>query len=674
MAANPPPRGARGAPSFDGSEPDELPRYFEDIETIVSNAGLQNDADKIRYAEYYATIKVVRLWRTVPELKRQNPGWNQVKIEITKLYPSLEAGERYSRGDLEELVAAWGRRGIRSRDDLGLYKREFIEQSDYLITNRQMSEVETQQAFIRAFTGELRTILLRKLEIAKPLHKYGAPYDIDDVVTQANLILGGSAFWDESTSSAPRGGTTSTERTTVKKEEVDLSTVMDTLKSFQVQIDSLQRGQVAVPPFRQQQPFSQRPPGCSFCSEVGHYIRQCPRVLEFVQAGKCIRDPQGKVLLPNGNYVNNSLTGRNIMERVENYHRMTSGQPSGPQGFQPHTPSNSVNFVDVPAQQKGEPIIDPIIYTGITNEIEEDEPDIEIERLEVLLSEAKKKSAAAKKAKFETPDKPKPRNAPPAAKPPTPSQSAPQRPDASKTVPTPPQYKYTSAIEDPTIAKNVLDRTLDAPITVSQRELLALAPEVRKQIKDLTTTKKIATNNVNLVGAQQNSDAERAERATLALAEPEENRFTAWETLPLRTMEGIVDDKLPVEFTLDQGASCCLMREDVWKRIGTHLLPDKGTMLETANLGVTRTLGQIPNAKITLGGIDFSVPMQVVSDGPFLILLGRPFFAVSRCETKDYASGEQTVTLTDPADLTSRSMIATGSRTVGKPVLQPDFQ
>lgn len=682
MATRPPRRGARDAPSFDGSKPLELPRFLEDVEMIVDDAGFMDDASKLKYALYYASTEVVELWKTIPEVGARNPDWDTIKKKMKEHYPVLEEGKRYSRGDLEQIAIEWAEKGIRNRDELGEYRRAFTTRYNYLLARNKMSEYEAEHIFLRAFTGDLRTAVLRKLEITQPDHEEGDPYEVEKVVAQANLILGGTAYRNASSTSTPQGGSSTTSASKVKQEDVNLSTIMNTLKSFQVQIDSLARGPSSAPPFRPTQQSNPRPAGCAFCGEIGHYIRQCPRVPDFIQAGKCVRDAQGKILLPNGNFVHSGIPGRNLMERVDNYHRSLGGQNNGQASNDAHIASNSISFFDVSAQPAAEPRDSQVMFADSVEEEESDkEVDIEVERLEVLLNEAKKKTANNRRGKQEAAkDRPKAREKQSAAQPSTSSQVAPTPPrapkpnDITKAPPVQPQFKFISGIEDPAIVKSVIDRSLDAPVTISQRELLALAPDVRKKIKDLTTTKKVTNNNVNYMEAAGDDESNASERPLVVYAESENRQNIIWESLPLRTMEGVIEDKIKAELTLDQGASCCLMREDVWKRIGTHLHPNETTLLETADLGVTRTIGKIPNVKLTIGGIDFNLPMHVVTDGPFLILIGRPFFAASECETKDYATGEQLVTISDPQNRNNKSMIATGSRTVGRPVLQPDFQ
>jgi hypothetical protein len=52
-------------------------------------------------------------------------------------------------------------------------------------------------------------------------------------------------------------------------------------------------------------------------------------------------------------------------------------------------------------------------------------------------------------------------------------------------------YHNTAKVYNPKIAKTVYERAMEAPITVTHRELLSLAPEVRNQIADATIRKRV---------------------------------------------------------------------------------------------------------------------------------------------------------------------------------------
>jgi hypothetical protein len=52
-----------------------------------------------------------------------------------------------------------------------------------------------------------------------------------------------------------------------------------------------------------------------------------------------------------------------------------------------------------------------------------------------------------------------------------------------------PQYHYSTPIKDPAVVLKVVNRALDVPVSITQRELLSISPEAWKQYKELTTTR-----------------------------------------------------------------------------------------------------------------------------------------------------------------------------------------
>ena len=72
----------------------------------------------------------------------------------------------------------------------------------------------------------------------------------------------------------------------------------------------------------------------------------------------------------------------------------------------------------------------------------------------------------------------------------SPSTSNPFRTDSANTSPSfnlQGQFRYLFPLEDKTAPKHLLDRVLATTVPVLVQELIAVAPEVRKQLKDLST-------------------------------------------------------------------------------------------------------------------------------------------------------------------------------------------
>ena len=78
-------RGTQNAPKFNGKTPAVLPRFLEDVDLLGTATGI-NDAEKIRYAMWYADLDEAEVWQTVDAASAANPVWNnfvnQVKEQI----------------------------------------------------------------------------------------------------------------------------------------------------------------------------------------------------------------------------------------------------------------------------------------------------------------------------------------------------------------------------------------------------------------------------------------------------------------------------------------------------------------------------------------------------------------------------------------------------------------
>jgi hypothetical protein len=68
----------------------------------------------------------------------------------------------------------------------------------------------------------------------------------------------------------------------------------------------------------------------------------------------------------------------------------------------------------------------------------------------------------------------------------------PARPPNSTAKKPEPAFRKISAIRDPAIAEKVYNRALDTPLTITYHELLSLSPEVRSQVRDAVSSKRIS--------------------------------------------------------------------------------------------------------------------------------------------------------------------------------------
>lgn len=216
-----------------------------------------------------------------------------------------------------------------------------------------------------------------------------------------------------------------------------------------------------------------------------------------------------------------------------------------------------------------------------------------------------------------------------------------QEPAVERSLRPDPQFRYVTPIEDPAVIKKLVDQTLNTSITISVRELLSVAPDVRRQIKDQLITKRVATTAF----VEETSQDEPAE--VLVANVSADNVVVAKHTEELRVFD-IMISGLKVVATVDDGSQIISIRQDIWEKLGIPIRSDKIMIMESANKSRNETMGLLQDLKVSIGGYDFFLQVQVVHDAPYKMLLGCPFFTLTQATHKHFDNGESRLTLFDP--------------------------
>src|SRR5580704_12327609 len=400
-----------------------------------------------------------------------------------------------------------------------------------------------------------------------------------------------------------------------------------------------------------------RPSGCLFCSEPAHNIRYCPQVEDYVNKGLCKKDARGYTTLPDNSNIGRYLPGKNLMERIDSWHKANPSQIH----------KVSANFISAsPTSEKKQ------IYTWnnldsnkvssniveITEEEDEDEYSVltirEIEELPMLetvlantqkkVEDTKKKMAA--KNKEDTSARSKANNSKDKEIiEPKKNTTADKNTSNHST----PQYKYITPIEDVKVVKDIVTRALDANITLSNRELLAIAPDVRKQIKDQISTKRVAVNALGFpIKEDKQASFFHSDPKVSPLPVRKGGRIVSNHTEKLRAIDVSLNGAFTVEGVLDSGSQIIGLRKDLWIKLGLPVRSDHTMTMESANSSLDETLGLLQDLKLIIGGYEFFLQVQVMENAPYELLLGLPFQTLTESSVKHYANGDANITLSDP--------------------------
>jgi hypothetical protein len=262
-----------------------------------------------------------------------------------------------------------------------------------------------------------------------------------------------------------------------------------------------------------------------------------------------------------------------------------------------------------------------------------------------------------------------------------------------------PAYTTAAKVHSPQIAKTVYERAMETPITVTQRELLSLSPEVRAHVADITIKKRVPREQPAMVMIEEVSDddednlysEEEDEPERKAPRKPEGAReahmpaafVAAARSLPpdatiiadpyeaylresansseqskpvrvaaesnaLRAILPTVDGQDKVEAILDPGCQIVAMSEEVCNALALPYDPTIRLHMVSANGGVDQSLGLARNVPFIVGEITLYLQVHVLRGPAYDILLGRPFDVLTQSVVRNFSDENQTITILDP--------------------------
>ncbi|GBE80069.1 hypothetical protein SCP_0212720 [Sparassis crispa] len=567
--------------------------------------------------------------------------YEQFKTAVIALYPGAEDDRRYTQSDLTQIVQAARMRGVSSRAEEGQYYRDFTRVALFLLSRGRLSTYERDRLYLEGFENP------------------DNPYAISEVHSAAQHILSGSG----SASSAVAVSKPSTGMVKLEGNEMDamwflanvLQQVMRTSGGGQAPVSQANIQAVVA-----QNPLPQALHACNFCLAIDHFMRNCPRIEDYIRVRKINRDALSRIILPNGWFVPRDLLGRSMAEHIDAWHDMYPGNlfGDGPGPSAAPLPNVSRDGRDQPLHMVSlweitKEALNPKEPSSVY--IEECLDDSVTSVLEANVAPKKKTvrfddSAARKSAK--RPPGVLASQVPASILKPTSDPSAAPRRGAKASLPSLPslgnrtmQYSYKMPVEDNMNVQDIFECIQnEVRISLTHRELMALCPEIHKLEKEEITAKQVA-----MMGSFEAADGEEVAEALLVdVSDGGGPLVVADDSLPLRAIDALVEGKESAECILDQGSQIIAMQRDIWERIGSALQSEKTLNMESANMGINQMLGCLANIRFGFGEMELYLQAHVLNDAPFEALLGQPFFTLTACKTLDFTNGEQHITLHDP--------------------------
>ncbi len=237
-------------------------------------------------------------------------------------------------------------------------------------------------------------------------------------------------------------------------------------------------------------------------------------------------------------------------------------------------------------------------------------------------------------------------------------------------------YRTLAPIQDPKVAADVFDRSLNAPlITLSSKELLAIAPDVRYKYREAVTPKRAnpdPTTQLLLDSADlpfhndETPDPSPPDRTSsltdsTIVPDPYETYLSslppgerpkpfkvAAESHAIWSIAVKVDNQEVVECILDPGCQIVAMSDTVSHSLGIAYDPSIRIDMESANGTINQSLGIARNIPLQIGPITVHVQVHVIPSPAYDILLGRPFDVLTESLVKNFKNEDQTITVSCP--------------------------
>jgi hypothetical protein len=717
--------GDRGAPSFNPDRPSELSRFFRQLEALFIRCGITSDVEKKDYVISYVDASLADLWEGIPSFKSDANTYDEFKAAILDCYSDHD--RKYNVSDLDMLIGERQRLGIRSLNELSEYHLRFQAVTSYLLEKKLIGEVEQFNAFVRSFSPAFWKDISRRLQVKYPDHYPDLPYKISEVYEAARFVLHGlptgsgaipiPAFPPQKSSPSPTSYMPTPSQPvdsppTIKAEQLG-SILTEFTKSI---VEALKQANSSDNRSSSSSNF-RRSTSCNMCGKE-HFIRDCEVVDEYIRAGKCRRNTEGKVVLPSGSFIPKEIPGTLLRDRFDEWHRRNPNQlaagtlssgtlfhsvvspdniPSSPTPSQPlYQLSTTDRIASLEAElfnlRSRKPGFTPLIRTRAQKARNANaDPDDDPAPVQPPVNSETDQPRATSEAPTSVPAIPfEPkgpehpfRNAQDATYIPPQDRNVGALPKPAAPKKAEPAYRTLPPIHDQSIATDVYNRSLNTPVTITQRELLSLSPEVRAQLRDAVTTRRIPNKD----SAQQNLINEftpdfesdfTPQLSTFAIPprthqhppagatiipdhfetylrslrpgeSPDPNQLiVAKESSALRAIQPLVDNTLHVESILDPGCQIIAMSEDVCHELSLSYDPSIRLNMQSANGTVDQSLGLARNVPFYIGDLTVYMQVHVIRRPAYDILLGRPFDILTESVVRNYANEDQTITIHDP--------------------------
>ncbi|KAF9797582.1 hypothetical protein IEO21_10855 [Rhodonia placenta] len=570
---------------------------------------------------------------------------------------------------MDQLIGERARIGIHNAADLGCYYHGFMAITKHLIAQNRLSTIKQSRAFLRGFQPALLTQLETRLHLKHPDHYADDPYTMAEIHAAATFILHGTSS-TPTTAANQTIASTSNASTTVPPGMIkteDISMIIESLSRTIVTLiqPTTHATHNHAPAPRQQAAAhvhenSGAEQTCHYCGNRGCRVGTCEFAEIDIRDGKCKRNTEGKIVLPNGSFCPRTIPGLTIRDQIYEWHRRNPAAPAAPMMLFEIDNRSTVQTFTLNTSGRIEALERELLQLRNRHEKRGSLGIWYIEGSGGTLEHFDKHSPASDDTSSST------RVVFPAY--------AIHVSTYYVRSPSTTTYKTIVPVIQPKLAEEIFQRSMKSQfVTLTPEELLSIAPDVRTKYRDAVTPKRVSTEPVTSahiveIGAdevmavnQLSCSGATLEPGATIVPDPYETylkhiphgeypaEFTvARDSNTIRSIIALVDNKEQIECIVDPGSQIVAMSEEVC--LGLNLLFDPTIQLnmQSVNGEVDRSLGLIRNVPFRIGEIVLYLQAHVIRNAAYDILLGRPFDVLMQSVVKNFADKNQTITILCP--------------------------
>jgi hypothetical protein len=390
-----------------------------------------------------------------------------------------------------------------------------------LLTKNCISEVEQSRAFIRGFQLDLWRQISHRLKIKLPDHDPDDFYSLFEINEAAKHVLHGTSqnsFLQNSvTLPIPP---TQPASPYIKAE--DLTTLFERMEQSFLKVLMLPKLMTNhASSSTNAQATMLDPLTCTFCGQTGHFIAQCLVCADYITNEECKRNPEGKIVLPNGQYTPRSIPSWFIKDHIEEWHKRNPVKSMSSSLMYEINPVATLSQTSVATNMVSTSSTNTFTADQCIAMLEQEIFDLRnakctfdgVEILKPVCTNTPNSTEQSKAPESTT------KLAPPPEKPTTTTTTQPpvhpftnvaetsyQPPHEHNFAATPtkpakekePAYHYVAPIQNPRTVVDVYNKSMQAPlVTLSPEELFAISPEVCNRLCKAITLKWVLSEMVS---------------------------------------------------------------------------------------------------------------------------------------------------------------------------------